>query len=203
MAHAVVHALMNALAPDCLPVFTSDGLRLYFYALTAHLGNWVETFGRQTRHWQVRAGLLDGQLVKHCQRRRLVRVERRALLGSPDQLTAALHTFDWSGKIQTAFVERLNLTVRQAVSALTRRTCGLAQSPAELLLHLEWWRLILSCQAVVEARPSSGRCRWSGRSAKSKPASALPGRDEPVGQVGSSLAGNRFRQWHQVPGRKS
>jgi transposase-like protein len=35
MAHAVVHELVNVLAPDCLPIFTSDGLKLYFYALTA------------------------------------------------------------------------------------------------------------------------------------------------------------------------
>jgi hypothetical protein len=108
--------------------------------LTAHFGSWVETSGRQTHQWQVRAGLLYGQLVKHCRRRRLVRVERRALLGSLDQLTAALRSCGESGTIQTAFVERLNLTVRQAVTALTRRTWGIAHSSAELLFHLEWWR---------------------------------------------------------------
>jgi transposase-like protein len=149
VAHAVVHALAKVLAPDGLPVFTSDGLNLYFYALTAHFGNWIETAGRQKHHWQVHAELLYGQLIKHHRRRRLVRVERRALLGSLDQLQATLHTFGWSGKIQTAFVERLNslapparegVTVRQAVAALTRRTWGVVQSPAELLLHLEWWR---------------------------------------------------------------
>jgi len=140
MAYAVVHALVKALAPDCLPVFTSDGLKLYFYALTAHFGSWAETIGRQTHQWQVHAELLYGQLTKHYHRRRLVRVERRALLGSLDQLTAALHAAGGSGKIQTAFVERLNLTVRQGVTELTRRTWGLAQSPAELLLHLQWWR---------------------------------------------------------------
>jgi IS1 family transposase len=140
VAHAVAHALVKVLAPDCLPVFTSDGLKLYFYALTAHFGSWAEAVGRQTHQWQVRAGLLYGQLVKHYRRRRLVRVERRALLGSLDQLTTALRSSGESGTIQTAFVERLNLTVRQAVTALTRRTWGIAQSPAELLLHLQWWR---------------------------------------------------------------
>jgi len=140
MAHAVVHTLVKVLAPDCLPIFTSDGLKLYFYALTAHFGNWVETRGRQKPCWQVRADLLYGQLIKHCRRRRLVRVERRALLGSLDQLQAAMLTFGGSGKIQTAFVERLNLTVRQAIAALTRRTWAVAQSPAELLFQLEWWR---------------------------------------------------------------
>ena len=38
-AHAVIHALRQMLAPGCLPLFTSDGLNLYFYALTAHLGH--------------------------------------------------------------------------------------------------------------------------------------------------------------------
>ena len=38
-AHALVHALRQALAPDCLRVFTNDGLRLYYYALTAHFAH--------------------------------------------------------------------------------------------------------------------------------------------------------------------
>ncbi len=140
VADAVVHALVKVIAPDCLPVFTSDGLQMYFYALTAHFGSWVESAGKHTRHWQVHAGLLYGQVVKHYRRRRLVRVERRALLGSLDQLTAALRNSGRSGTIQTAFVERLNLTVRQAVAALTRRTWSIAQSSGELMFHLEWWR---------------------------------------------------------------
>jgi hypothetical protein len=115
-------------------------LKLYFYALTAHFGNWLETTGRQKPRWQVRADLLYGQLIEYYRRRRLVRVERRALHGSLDQLQAALHTFGWSGKVQTAFFERLNLTVRQGIAGLTRRTWGSAQSSAELLLHLPWWR---------------------------------------------------------------
>jgi CBS domain-containing protein/transposase-like protein len=32
MAHAVIHSLRQMLAPGCLPLFTSDGLNLYFYA---------------------------------------------------------------------------------------------------------------------------------------------------------------------------
>ena len=32
MAHRVIHSLRQMLAPGCLPVFTSDGLNLYFYA---------------------------------------------------------------------------------------------------------------------------------------------------------------------------
>lgn len=140
MAHAVMHALVKTLARNHLPTFTSDGLKFYFYALTAHFGDWVTPVGERTRHWQLRANLLYGQLIKRYCRHRLVRVERRALLGSWLPLSAALRAAGPSATIQTAFIERLNLTVRQAVAALTRRTWGLAQSPAELVLHLEWWR---------------------------------------------------------------
>jgi hypothetical protein len=63
-AHAVVHKLHGRLAHDCLPVFTSDGLNLYFYALTAHFGQWVASAGRRVRRWQVAAELIYGQVKK-------------------------------------------------------------------------------------------------------------------------------------------
>ena len=146
---------MKVLAPDCLPVFTSDGLRLYFHAPTAHFGGWVETVGQQTRYWQFRAGLLYGQVVKHYRRRRLVRVERRVLLGSLDQQTTAIRASGDTGTVQTAYVERLNLTVRQAIAALTRRTWGIAQSSAELMFQLEWWRAAARTTLSVRTRHSA------------------------------------------------
>jgi transposase-like protein len=43
LAYAVVHELHHRLHPGLpLPVFTTDGLRLYFYALTAHFGHWLQ-----------------------------------------------------------------------------------------------------------------------------------------------------------------
>src|SRR5207248_7562212 len=60
MAHRVIHSLRESLAPGCLPLFTSDGLNLYFYALTAHFGAWLQVGrrGRNVRQWQVAAGLI-------------------------------------------------------------------------------------------------------------------------------------------------
>ena len=48
--------------PDCIPLFTSDGLDLYFYALTAHFGAWQQAVGERKRRWGVAAGLYYGQL---------------------------------------------------------------------------------------------------------------------------------------------
>ncbi len=45
-----------------------------------------------------------------------------------------------SGRVNTAFVERVNLTIRCSVAALTRRTWATAQAAPHLLAHLEWWR---------------------------------------------------------------
>ena len=91
-AHAVIHALRQVLAPGCLPLFTSDGLNLYFYALTAHFGQWLvgRHRGRTMRQWQVAAGLIYGQVKKSYWRRKLVRVTHVMRLGTEDALTVAL-----------------------------------------------------------------------------------------------------------------
>jgi IS1 family transposase len=52
-AHTLVHDLHQRLIPGCIPVFTSDGLNLYFYALTADFGHWVQGVGRRAHQWQV------------------------------------------------------------------------------------------------------------------------------------------------------
>jgi IS1 family transposase len=139
-AHAVVHELHGRLAPACLPVFTSDGLNHYFYALTAHFGQWVAGVGRRARQWQVAVGLIYGQVKKRYRRRRLVGVTYMLRCGTREALQSALRGLGLSGKLNTAFVERVNLTLRQNVAALIRRTWSTVQVAPQLLLHLEWWR---------------------------------------------------------------
>jgi IS1 family transposase len=137
-AHSLVHALRAALAPGCVPLVTTDGLRHYYYALTAHFGHWVDT-GRRCR-WQVDPRLGYGQVQKCYRQRRVVRVRRRVVCGRGGSVRAALRALGWSGLVQTAFVERLNLTARQSVAALTRRTWATAQTAAGLSAQLAWWR---------------------------------------------------------------
>ena len=90
MAHILVHSLRQSLAPGCLPLFTSDGLNLYFYALTAHFGCWllVSRRGRKALRWQVADGLIYGQVKKCYQRRKLIRVTRVMRLGTEDPRVA-------------------------------------------------------------------------------------------------------------------
>ena len=139
-AYGVVHDLCQRLAPDCLPVFTSDGLNLYFSALTAHLGQWVRGIGRRACQWQVLPGLIYGQVKKSYRRRKVVRVTRVMRCGKAEDLRAALRTLGLSGRLNTAFVERVNLTLREGIAALARRTWATAQATPSLLAQLEWWR---------------------------------------------------------------
>ncbi len=142
MAHRVIHSLRELLAPGYIPLFTSDGLNVYFYALTAHFGNWIQVGrrGRKVLQWQVAKGLIYGQVKKCYRRRKLIRVTHVMRLGTEDALKAALQGLGLSGRLNTAFIERVNLTVRHGVAALARRTWATSQQSTHLLAHLEWWR---------------------------------------------------------------
>ncbi len=104
-AHMLIHSLRQILAPGCLPLFTSDGLNVYFYALTAHFGQWLEVGrrGRKVRQWQVATGLISGQVKKSYRRRKLVRVTRVMRLGTGAALTVARPRTGPHGSTQHCF----------------------------------------------------------------------------------------------------
>ena len=63
------------------------------------------------------------------------------LWGPRKNLITKLKSVGLSGLIQTAFLERVNLTIRQSVAPLRRKTWSLAQSEPAWLRHVEGWRL--------------------------------------------------------------
>jgi IS1 family transposase len=142
MAHRLIHSLRQRLTPGCVPLFTSDGLNLYFYALTAHFGRWLACGrrGRTVRRWQVESSLIYGQVKKCYRRSKLIRVTHVMRLGTEVSLTATLQGLGFSERLNTAFIERVNLTIRHGVAALARRTWATAQQSPQLLANLEWWR---------------------------------------------------------------
>jgi hypothetical protein len=88
----------------------------------------------------VAAGLIYGQVKKCYRRRKLVRVTHVMRLGTDAALKVALQGLGLSGRLNTAFIERVNLTVRHGVAALARRTWATVQQAPQLLAHLECWR---------------------------------------------------------------
>ena len=131
MAQRVVHHVAQVLAPDCAPLFLTDGFRESLRALLTHYGQWVPPPRRQAQgrapqpRWMPRPALLDAQVVKTVRRRRLVAVTHRMVFGTLEAVEQVLAACGW--QIQTAFVERLNLDIRQRVAAVGRRVTTLCK----------------------------------------------------------------------------
>jgi IS1 family transposase len=125
MAQRFGHHVVQVLAPDCDPLFLTDGFREYLTALLTHYGPWVQPPRRQDKgpspkpRWMPLPQLLYAQVVKTIRRRRLVRVSHRVVFGARAAVEQVLAACGW--QIQTAFVERLNLDIRQRVAAVGRR----------------------------------------------------------------------------------
>jgi IS1 family transposase len=140
MAQWVVHQLVQVLAPECTPLFLTDGFKEYAAALLTHYGQWVQPLRRQTTgpapkpRWMPRPELRYAQVVKSYRRRRLVRVRHRVVFGTLAAINQVLTAQGW--QINTAFIERANLTIRQHVAAVGRRVMTLCKGEAGLRQQL-------------------------------------------------------------------
>jgi len=140
MAQRMVHQVVGVLAPGCVPLFLTDGLKEYGTALLTHFGAWMQpqrhhaTGVRPQPRWIPLPELLYAQVVKSYRRRRIVGVTHRVVFGTMEQVKQVL----WAcgRQINTAFVERLNLDIRQRVATVGRRVNTLCQGEDGLLDQL-------------------------------------------------------------------
>jgi hypothetical protein len=77
------------------------------------------------------------QVMKTMRNNRIVKVAQKLIHGTPGQLQAALARSEDSTTINTAHVERLNLTIRQCSAYLGRRRLSHARRQSRLSSHLE------------------------------------------------------------------
>jgi transposase-like protein len=108
-------------------LLVTDGFAAYGTALKRVFREKVARVGRGRRRLQAWAGLCYAQVIKRYEERRVVAVERRVRDGEAEQVEALRHKAHVSGVLNTAFVERLNATFRQRLTALVRRTRALAR----------------------------------------------------------------------------
>src|SRR5262249_30376158 len=80
--------------------------------------------------WQ----LLYAQVSKTTRRRRLVRINHRVVFGTLEAVQQVLTACGWQSN--TAFVERLNLNLRQHVAAIGRRSIPLCKAEDGIAQHL-------------------------------------------------------------------
>jgi len=160
-----------------IPFFTSDQLAEYRTALLHVYGEWYQpvrqgTRGRYPDRRRVApADLLYAQVVKQRERGQVVAVSTKAVFGSEAAIQARLKQSATSSMINTSFVERENLTLRQHNRRLTRRTSGFSKEVAWLEKHLwlmlAYYHLVLPHDSLrhrldqeEQTRGTGSRRRW-------------------------------------------
>src|SRR3989454_4777679 len=173
----VVHQVVQALAPGCVPLFLTDGFKEYTTALLTHYGQWVEPARQRAQgpapkpRWVPLPGLLYAQVVKTVRRRRLVDVKHRLVFGTLGAVQQVLAACGW--QINTAFIERLNLSIRQHVAAVGRRVTTLCKGEAglrqQLALYQVYYNICLPHARVRLPLPQPEPTNGSGSARQWRP----------------------------------
>src|SRR5262249_12183964 len=177
MAQRFVHSVAQVLAPDCAPLFLTDGFREYLTALLTHYGDWVQPPRRQVTgpapkpRWLPQPQLLYAQVVKTVRRRRLVDVQHRVVFGSLEAVNHMLAPLGWH--INTAFVERLNLSIRQHVAAVGRRVSTLCKGEdglrQQLALYQSYYNFCLPHTSIRQPVPQLVYTNGTGSATQWRP----------------------------------
>src|SRR5262249_43630821 len=110
-----------------------DGFKEYTTALLTHYGQWIQPERRQVKgpapkpRWMPLPQLRYAQVVKTVRRGRLVSVTHRVVFGTLVAVEQVLAPLGW--QINTAFVERINLDIRQHMVVSPQRADKSTRSP--------------------------------------------------------------------------
>lgn len=108
----------------CFPLITTDGFAFYTKVIRRAFG----------------PACLYGQVIKTRRNNRIVKVVRRAVIGAAWRSEKAPSYSEDSSRLNTSFIERLNLTIRQGSAYLFRRMICQARWKEHLEDHLELLR---------------------------------------------------------------
>lgn len=141
-AVGIVSRVKAALVEGCLPLFTSDQLPHYIQAFLRVLGRVVQPARNGTRgrfpnpRLEAPDDLQYGTVHKERQGGRVISVTTQVVFGRADALLARLKALGMR-RINTSFVERVNLTLRHLVSRLKRRGLNYSKKREYLVWHLQ------------------------------------------------------------------
>jgi IS1 family transposase len=167
-AQRVVHRVVQMVAPDCVPLCLTDGHKDYKMAFLAHWGYLVQPERKREQgpapkpRWMPLPELLYAQVVKSYRRRRIVGVKHRVVFGTLERVQQVLSVC--GRKMNTSFVERLNLDIRQRVAAVGRRVNTLCQGEdglrQQLVVYHAYYNFCLPHaslrQQLVVPEPTNG-----------------------------------------------
>src|SRR5262249_18183230 len=177
MAQRVVHQVVQVLAPGWVPLFLTDGFKAYTTALLTHYGQWVQPARQRAQgpapkpRWMPLPTLLYAQVVKTVRRRRLVRVSHRVVFGTLEAVQQVLAACGW--QINTAFIERVNLSMRQHGAAVGRRVSTLCKGEdgvrQQLGLSHTYYNFCRPNASLPEPAPQPLPTKGSGSATQCRP----------------------------------
>lgn len=171
-AQRLIHAVVALLAPGCVPLFLSDQWSPYAKALLTHFGHWVEVPRRFKRgrppkpRWRPLPGLQYAQVVKQRIKGRVVGVTQRVVYGDLETVQAMLTQSGVGAVINTAFIERVNLGLRQLIAPLARKVITLAKTErgldSRLALGQAYYNFCLPHHALRQPLPEPQPTKGTG-----------------------------------------
>jgi len=177
-ARRLLRAVRRCLAKDAWPLFTSDALRHYAHVLLEAFGVWQRPKptgkpGRPRNPVRVPHPLLGyAQVDKRRKDGRVVEVTRSIVFGVEKDILARAQGVRCAngrtGKINTAYVERQNLTMREENGRLSRKTLAFSKTRRDLQRQLDFWRAHANFvrphrSLRIPAPKGSGPRRWLPR----------------------------------------
>ena len=144
-----------------------DGLASSVTAVRRVFRHPVRTGHRGRPRLVAELGLLLGQLVKRDVQQRVVSVERRVVRGTAETIAAVLAATGSGTGIHTAYIERLNATVRASLAPLVRRGRAIAHTQATLIAGM----YLVGCadnycwlhESLRVAAPAGAPWKWQER----------------------------------------
>ena len=177
-ARRLVRAIRRCLARGTWPLFTSDALRHYAQVLLEAFGMWRQ-FPRTGKRGRPRhpvrvphPSLAYAQVHKRREAGRIVEVTRSVIFGLPRAIQARAaglrRANGRKGRINTAYVERNNLTLREENGRLSRKTLAFSKNRRALQDQVDFWRayanLVRAHRSLRDpAPPGEGPARWLAR----------------------------------------
>lgn len=141
-AVGVLSRFKACLVAGCLPVLTSDQLPHYVQAILQVFGRWVQPKRKGNRGPHPKPRLEPPEELQYAtvnkERRkgRVVSVTTQVIYGDEETIKARIAASMSGVKINTSFVERMNLTLRHLVSRLRRRGLTFSKKREFLAWHL-------------------------------------------------------------------
>jgi hypothetical protein len=153
-----------------IPVFTSDEWDAFEEGLVNVYGTLerppYKGIGR--RPDPVLVPCKDLKYAQVCKKRRngrVVEVVKRVVFGDPDEVLEILCA-DSDGTINTSYIERLNLTIRNSLARFIRKTMNESKDPmmhSRALDFLQTWYNFVKPHKSLRVEEIDGRRRWKKR----------------------------------------